>query len=188
MNHTYSNQPIPADSTNIISINHSANIHTIEKILILPVHLVLTPPSVPASPIFYYGIASDPPSPSHDSSSESVTPKLNPLPRNNPPNMVPNITVEPDSDPISSYSSLSDSYDSSDNEYYKRIQRAKKHKNKRRSKTCFDDSIKKRATITSNLLIFGYKSKNIKFKLDEGPLQRWFYFLSFMNSLKFIFH
>ena len=77
------------------------------------VHLVHTPPLVPASPIFTYGIASDPTSPFHDSSAEIVTPKGNPKPHNNTPNEVPNVLAEPDSDPSLSDSSSSDLSDSS---------------------------------------------------------------------------
>ena len=54
---------------------------------------------VHASPIFTYGSASDPPSPPYDSSAESVKPKGNTKPHNNPPNPVLNAPDEPDSDP-----------------------------------------------------------------------------------------
>ena len=77
-----------------------------------PVHLVHTPYPVPAPPIFSYGTASEPRSQYHDSSEEIVTPNGNPTPRNNPPNQVPNVPDDPGSDPILSYSSLSDSSDS----------------------------------------------------------------------------
>ena len=80
------------------------------------------------------GSESEPPSPPHDSSVESVTPKGNHKPRNNPPNPVPNVPSDPDSDPSLSHHSLSESYDSSDDEYYKLRQRAKKVKNKCHSK------------------------------------------------------
>ena len=63
---------------------------------------------VPAPLIFTYGTTSDPQSPSHDSSAETMKPKGNPTPRNNPPNMVPNVPADPDSDLISSYSCLLD--------------------------------------------------------------------------------
>ena len=74
---------------------------------------------VPDPRIFTYGTASDPQSPSHNSSAENVTPKGNPMPCNNPPNLAPNTPSEPDSDSSSSDSSSVDSYDSSDDEYYK---------------------------------------------------------------------
>ena len=98
---------------------------------------------VHASQIFTYGSASDPPSPPHYSSTESVTPIGNSKPGGKPQNMVPNIPAVPDSDPSLSGSSFSDSSDSSDNEYYKRRRRAKNNKNKCRSKTHLDDPIKK---------------------------------------------
>ena len=37
------------------------------------------------------------------------------------------------------------------------------------------------------LLTTAYKSNIIKFKLDEDPLQRRIYFLTFVDSLKMIF-
>ena len=73
--------------------------------------------SVPAPQIFTYGTASDPQSPSHDSSSETVTPEKNPMRRKIPTNPVSNIPNDPDSDPILSDFSLSDSSDPSDNDY-----------------------------------------------------------------------
>ena len=88
---------------NIISIHDSADIYTIENILAFKVHSL-----VHASPIFTYGSASDPPTPSHDSPAESVTPKVHPNPRNNPPNPVPYVPADPGSDPSLSDSSLSD--------------------------------------------------------------------------------
>ena len=74
-NHTILNQTIPDDSTNIGSINDSANICVIENILSSPVHSVHTAYLVLAPPIFNFGTASDPQSPSHDQSSEIVTTK-----------------------------------------------------------------------------------------------------------------
>ena len=75
LNHTNSNQPITADSTNIGSMNDSADIHVIEKIFSSPVYLLHIPYLVPTPTIFTYGTASDPWSPSHDSSVDTVTPK-----------------------------------------------------------------------------------------------------------------
>ena len=66
-NHSNSNEPIPENSTNIGSIHYSYRICAIEKMLSLPMHLVHTPSLVPASPIFTYETAIDPPSPSHES-------------------------------------------------------------------------------------------------------------------------
>ena len=151
-NHTNSDQPIPADSTNIESIHDSADIHAIENILKLLVKLVHTPTPVPASPIFLYGRASDPLSQLHDSAVEILTPKVNSLPLNNPPNPVLNLQSGPDSDIGSSDSYLLDLYESSDDDYCKKIRRAKKNKNKRRSKTCLVESIKNCAKLTSKLL------------------------------------
>ena len=99
-NHTNLNKPIPSYSTNIISLNDSADICAIENIFSSPVHLVHIPFTVHAPRIFTYGIESDPRSPLHDSLAESVTHKGNHMPRNNPPNPVPNIPSNPDSDPI----------------------------------------------------------------------------------------
>ena len=42
------------------------------------------------------------------------------MPRKNPPNLVPTVPADPNSDPGSSYSSLSGSSDSSDDEYSKK--------------------------------------------------------------------
>ena len=151
-NHTKSNQPIPDECTNTRTINDSAHIHVIEKILSSPVHLVHTPSMIPAPQIFTYRTASDPRLPSHDSSSEIVTPKLNHTPRNNPPNTVPNVPTDLDSDSTLSYSSSLDPYDSSDNKYYKRRRRAKNNNNKRQSKTSFNNPIKKCANVTAKLI------------------------------------
>ena len=57
-----------------------------------------------------------------------MKPKGNPKPCNNPPNRVPNLPYDPDSDPSLSDSSSSQSSDSSDDEYYKQRGRAKKDK------------------------------------------------------------
>ena len=54
-----------------------------------------------------------------------MTPKGNPIPHNNPPNMVPNIPTDTVSDPSLSDSSLLDSSDSSDDEYSKQSLRTK---------------------------------------------------------------
>ena len=113
-NHTNSIQQIPDDSKNIGSIHDSADIPAIENILDYSVHY-----PVPASQIFLYGSASDPLSLLHDSSSEIVTPKVIPNQCSNPPNPLPYIPADPDSDPSFSDSSLSNSSDSSENEYYK---------------------------------------------------------------------
>ena len=80
------------------------------------------------------------------------------------------------SDPSSSRDS-----DSSDESHYIR----KQCKNKKHWKK---DPIKLCATLTENLLTTAYKSKIIRFKIDEDPLQRRIYFLTFVESLEMIFH
>ena len=101
-------------------------------------------------------------------------------------NPVPNLTADPDSDPSLSDSYLSESSESLDDEYYKQRRRTKKDINKFRSKMCFNDPIKKCAKLTTKVLTSEYKSKVIDFKLDKDPLQRWFYLLSFLSSLKIV--
>ena len=112
-----------------------------------------------------------------------MTPKVNHNPHNNPPNPVPNVPADLDSDPSLSYSSSSYSSDSSDDEYYKQRRRAKKGKNKRHGKTRLYDPIKKCTKLKSRPLTAAYKSKVVKFNLYEDPLQRYVSFLSLMNSL-----
>ena len=130
---------------------------------------------VHASPIFTYKGASDPLSSPHYFLEKSVALKINLKPHNNPPNPLPNVPADPDSDPSFSDSSLSKSSDSLDKNYYKQRQRAKKYKNKLWSKILFVDSIKKCAKLKSKLIAAAYKSKVIKLKLDEDTLQRLFY-------------
>ena len=47
--------------------------------------------------------------------------------------------------------------------------------------------IKQCLTLMENLLTTAYKSKIIRFKMDEDPLQRQIYFLTFVESLEMIF-
>ena len=54
------------------------------------------------------------------------------------------------------------------------------------SKTCIYEPIKKCMNIISKIPTAAYKSKVIKLKLNEDPLHRRVYFLSFMNSLKIV--
>ena len=49
------------------------------------------------------------------------------------------------------------------------------------------DPIRLCATLTEKLLTTAYKSKIIRFKMDEDPLQRRLYFLAFIDSLDMIF-
>ena len=80
-------------------------------------------------------------------------------------------------DPLDS--SLSDS-DSSDDRDYRHKRRKKKSHRK-------NDPIKLCAMLTAKLLTTAYKSKIIKFKLYEDPLQRRIYFFTFVESLGMIF-
>ena len=113
-----------------------------------------------------------------------MTPKSNPMQRNSPPNPVQNLPSNPDSDPGLSYSSSSDSSDSSDYGYTKLGRHMKKNKNKSQSKNLFNDPIKKCKNVTFKILKYVYNLKVIKFKLDEDPLQRRFYYLYFLEYLK----
>ena len=53
-------------------------------------------------------------------------------------------------------------------------------KNKKHQK---EDLIRLCATLTAKLLTTAYKSKIVRFKLDEDSLQRRIYFLTFIDSL-----
>ena len=76
--------------------------------------------------------------------------------------------------------SLSSNSDPSDDSDYRRKRRKKKsHRKKYPIKLC--------ARLTEKLLTTAYKSKIIRFKLDEDPLQRRIYFLTFVESLEMIF-
>ena len=77
--------------------------------------------------------------------------------------------------------SSSDRSDSSGESHYRRKrQKDKKHQKK--------DPIRLCATLTEKLLTTTYTSKIIRFKMDEDPLQRQIYFLTFIDSLDMIFH
>ena len=80
----------------------------------------------------------------------------------------------------SSDPSSSDDSDSSDDRYYRRKRCKKKRYRKK-------DPIKLCAKLTAKLLMTAYKSKIIRFKIDENPLQRQIYFLTFVESLEMIF-
>ena len=80
----------------------------------------------------------------------------------------------------SSDPSSSDVSDSSKDSHY----RLKRRKDKKHSK---EDPIRLCATLTEKLLTTAYKSKNIRFKMDEDPLQRRICFLTFIDSLDMIF-
>ena len=80
----------------------------------------------------------------------------------------------------SSDPSSSDGSDSSDDIHYRR-KRRKDKKNRKK------DLIRLCATLTSKLLTTAYKSKIIRFKIDEDPLQRRIYLLKLIDSLDMIF-
>ena len=79
------------------------------------------------------------------------------------------------SDPYSS----NDSDFSDDSDYRRKRRKNKKHWE--------NYSIKQYATLTEKLPTTAYKSKIIRFKMDEDPLQRRIYFLTFVESLEIIF-
>ena len=81
----------------------------------------------------------------------------------------------------SSEPSSSDDYDSSDDSNYRR----KRRKNMKHRKK---DPIRLCANLTEKLLTTAYKLKITRFKMDEDPLQRRIYFLTFIDSLDMIFH
>ena len=76
-------------------------------------------------------------------------------------------------------SSLRNSDSSDDSEYRRKQRKKKSHREK--------DPIKLCALLTEKLLTTAYKSKIIRFKLDEDPLQRRIYLLLFVESLDMIF-
>ena len=80
----------------------------------------------------------------------------------------------------SSDPSSSDDSDSSDDSHY----RHKRRKDKKHQK---EDPIRLCGTLTAKLLTTAFKSKIIRFKLDEDPLQRQIYFLTFSDSFDMIF-
>ena len=94
------------------------------------------------------------------------------------------IPEDSDSDPNPSYSLSSDS-GFSDDRNYKHIIHDKKKKYRKRKK---QEPIKLCSKLTAKFLTTAYELKVLKFKLDEDPLQRRIYFLTFMESLEIIFH
>ena len=79
------------------------------------------------------------------------------------------------SDPFSSnHSDYSD-----DSDYRRKRRKKKKHQKKNPMKQC--------ATLTEKLLTTVYKSKIIRFKMDEDPLQHRIYFLTFIDTLDMVF-
>ena len=81
-------------------------------------------------------------------------------------------------DDSSDPSSSDDSYSSDDSHYRRRRCKKKIHQKK--------DPIKLCANLTEKLLTTAYKSKIIRFNMDEDPLQRRIYFLTLVESLDMI--
>ena len=75
---------------------------------------------------------------------------------------------------------MSDNSDSSYDSDYRRKQ-CKRKSDKEKG------PIKLHVRLTAKLLTTAYKSKITRFKIDEYPLQRWIYFLIFVESLIMIF-
>ena len=73
----------------------------------------------------------------------------------------------------------SDSDLSGESDYRRKQRKKKSHREK--------DPIKLCTCLTEKFLTAAYKSYIIRFKLDEDPLQRWMYFLTFVESLEVIF-
>ena len=82
-------------------------------------------------------------------------------------------------DDSSDPSSSNDSDSSEDSHYRRKRRKDKKHRKNYPIRLC--------ATLTEKLLRTAYKSKIIRFKMDEDPLQRRIYFLTFIDSLDMIF-
>ena len=77
-------------------------------------------------------------------------------------------------------STLSRDSDFSNNSDHRRKRRKKKSHRKK-------DPIKLCARLTEKFLTTAYKSKIIRFKMDEYPLQCWICFLTLVESLEMIF-
>ena len=133
-----------------------------------------------------YCVTNDPPS---ESNSQSLPIGFTPIeistPCNNPPKQVSNIPNDNDSDPSSLDYSSSNPSDSSDSGYFKQSQRTHKKHQVESSNT---NPIKKCAKLIDKLLKAAYNYKVENFKLSEDPLQSRVYFLTFINSLKMIYH
>ena len=82
-------------------------------------------------------------------------------------------------DDSSDPSSSEDSDFSNDIHYKRKRRKDKKHQKKYPIKLC--------ANLTAKLLTTVYKSKIIRFEMDEDPLQPRIYFLTFVKSLEMIF-
>ena len=82
-------------------------------------------------------------------------------------------------DDSSDPSSSNDSDSSNDSHYRRKRRKNNKHRKKGPIRLC--------ATLTEKLLTTAYKSKIFRFKMDEDPLQRRIYFLTFIDLLDMIF-
>ena len=82
-------------------------------------------------------------------------------------------------DDLSDPSSSDDSDSSNDSHYRRKRRKDKKHWEKDPNRLC--------ATLTAKLLTTAYKSKIVRFQMDEDPLQRRIYFLIVIDSLDMIF-
>ena len=123
-------------------------------------------------------MTSDPDSPPSDSSNSSSSDSEKKGKKRKDKKKLRKHRKDDSSDPSSSDDS--DDSDSSDDSHYRRKQRrSKKHHKK--------DPIRACATLTAKLLTTAFKSKMIRFKLDEDPSQRRIYFLTFIDSLNMVF-
>ena len=80
---------------------------------------------------------------------------------------------------LSSSNDSDDSDSSEDSHFRRRRRKNKKHWEK--------DPIRLCANLTAKLLTAAFKSKMIRFKLDEDPLQRQIYSFTFIDSLNMVF-
>ena len=124
-------------------------------------------------------VNSDPDPPPSDSSDSSSSSDSEPE-RKKSKNKKKRRKNRKDDSSYPSSSGDSDGSDSSEESHYRRRRR----KNKKHWKK---DPIRLCATLTEKLLTTPFKLKIIRFKLDEDPLQRRIYFLTFIESLKMIF-
>ena len=85
----------------------------------------------------------------------------------------PKVNLDPDPSP-------SDSSDSSNDGHSRRRQHTHTEHQKK-------DPIRLCAKLTAKLLTTAFKSKMIRFKLDEDPLQHRIYFLTFIDSFNMVF-
>ena len=123
-------------------------------------------------------MTSDPDPPPSDSSDSSSSDSENKRKKRKDKKKRRKHRKDDSSDPSSSDDS--DDSDSSEDSHYRR----KRRKNKKHQKK---DLIRLCATLTEKLLTTAFKSKMIRFKLDEDPLRRRIYFLTFIDSRDMVF-